>query len=167
MGSWGFDVNRSTNEQTLPHNTSNEQQIDKDQDTSTIPQIFKLRTPTLTRHRNRNEFSAVDRLALGPKRMTHTDQPNQQKIQAEQELLAWQNRLLDRFVNRSSCLSFVFNFNILFRNQRPNISSSRASTRQIRSYFDQNFSSLTFFFQPHPCSRFLQCQIRPTINTKL
>jgi hypothetical protein len=120
IGSWGFDVNRSTNEQTplsftSNNNNNNDQhtiiRTTKDYnerfvDISSSPQNFKLRTPTLTRQRNGNEFSAVDRLVFGPNRIVQTDfnplddssqQQMQQKTQTEQELLAWQNRMLERF----------------------------------------------------------------------
>lgn len=131
MGSWGFDVNRSTNEQTLSHashNTNNEQ-IFKDQneqfvETSTTPQVFKLRTPTLTRNKNGNEFSAVDRLVLGPKRMT-------QRTQAEQELLAWRNRMLDR--NQQQSIPTIK------RNDYNN--SSRSSTHQITTSMQPHSSA--------------------------
>lgn len=82
-------------------------------DRNSSPQNFQLRTPTLTKQRNGNEFSAVDRLVLGPNRIVQTDyypsddsfpqkqKPmmpiNQKKTQTEQELLAWQNRMLKRF----------------------------------------------------------------------
>jgi hypothetical protein len=108
MGSWGFDVNRSTNGQTSSNNNNNNDQQTKDYneqfvERSSSPQNFKLRTPTLTRHKNGNEFSAVDRLVLGLNPSDESFQlqmnpNNQHKIQAEQELLAWQNRMLERFV---------------------------------------------------------------------
>ena len=89
-GSWGFDVNRSTNGQTLSTFLSNndhhvmrrrrgeEEEEDDDEEeeeeydpqhlseTSSPPSSLKLPTPTLTRHRNGNAFAAVDRLVLGP-----------------------------------------------------------------------------------------------------
>ena len=126
MGSWGFDVNRSTNGQTplsfSPNNNNNHsdqhtnRRITKDYDArlvdiSSSTQNFNSRTPTLTRHRNGNEFAAVDRLVLGPNRGIQSDHypsddslqqqqmtsNNRHKTQTEQELLAWQNRMLERF----------------------------------------------------------------------
>jgi hypothetical protein len=96
MGSWGFDVNRSTNEQTPSSFTSNNNNNNNDHRTITRtprrldeltedynerlvdrsplpPQRFKLRTPTLTRHRDENDFSVVDRLVLGPSRIVQSD----------------------------------------------------------------------------------------------
>ncbi|CAF0777747.1 unnamed protein product [Rotaria sordida] len=92
MGSWGFDVNRSTNGQISSSFTSNnndhrtitrtprrldepiedfnEHLVNK---SSPPLQRFKLRTPTLTRHRNGNEFTVVDRLVLGPSRIVQSD----------------------------------------------------------------------------------------------
>jgi len=119
MGSWGFDVNRSTNGQTplsftLNNNNNSDQQIitrtrkDYNERLVDIPsssQNLKLRTPTLTRYRNGNEFAAVDRLLLGPNRSSRDlfqqqqmTSNNQQKSQTEQELVAWQNRMLQRFI---------------------------------------------------------------------
>jgi hypothetical protein len=144
IGSWGFDVNRSTNGQTplsftSNNNNNNDQQtimrITKDYnerfvDISSSPQNFKSRTPALTRHKNGNEFSAVDRLVLGPNRIVQTDrnpsddsfqQPmiptNPYKIQTEQELLAWQNRMLERFILIFYKLFFVIN-QFISRDQR-------------------------------------------------
>src|SRR4051794_19022544 len=98
MGSWGFDVNRSTNGQTPSSFTSNNNNNNNDHRTITRtprrldestenynerlvdrstppppPQRFKLRTPTLTRHRDGNEFAVVDRLVLGPSRIVQSD----------------------------------------------------------------------------------------------
>jgi hypothetical protein len=96
MGSWGFDVNRSTNGQTPLSFTSNNNNNNSDHriitrtprrlDETTEdynerlvdrspppPQRFKLRTPTLTRHRDGNEFAVVDRLVLGPSRIVQSD----------------------------------------------------------------------------------------------
>ena len=131
MGSWGFDVNRSTNGQILSNNNNNTDQQTNHRTTKgyneqfvdqpSSPQVFKLRTPTLTRQKNGNEFSAVDRLVRGSNRSRQIDinpsdesvQPamnpnNQQKTQTEQELLAWQNRMLERFV------LFIFFFKMIF-----------------------------------------------------
>jgi len=204
MGSWGFDVNRSTNEQTtttttpLPftsnshhyHNNNNnssisdhrtitrtprrydesvedynEHSVDRSSSPLPPPQRFKLRTPTLSKNRDGNEFAVVDRLVLGPSRIVQSDyypsdesprqqqqqqmpsssrsrqsstrsilrrrsksigdftspthstsrsspthltqshhqyqyqeQPHHPRKQAEYELMAWQNRMLERFV---------------------------------------------------------------------
>jgi len=95
MGSWGFDVNRSANGQTPSSFISNNNNSNNDHrtitrtsrrmeeltedynerliDESTSPQRFKLRTPTLTRHRDGNEFAVVDRLVLGPSRLVQSD----------------------------------------------------------------------------------------------
>jgi len=129
IGSWGFDVNRSTNGQTpfsftSNNNNNNDQHTimrttkdynDRFIDISSSSQNLKLRTPTIGRHKNGNEFSAVDRLVLGPNRIVQTDYNpsddsfqqqqqqmipiNQQKTQTEQELLAWQNRMLERLIS--------------------------------------------------------------------
>jgi len=126
IGSWGFDVNRSTNGQTpylftSNNNNNNDQHTitrttkdynDRFVDISSSSQNLKLRIPTIARHKNGNEFSAIDRLVLGPKRIVQTDYNplddsfqqqmipiNQQKTQTEQELLAWQNRMLERFIS--------------------------------------------------------------------
>ncbi|CAF1570887.1 unnamed protein product [Rotaria magnacalcarata] len=163
MGSWGFDVNRPTNGQTLLSFTSNN---NSNNDQHTIPrrtkdynerlvdissslssQNFPLRTPTLTRHRNGNEFAAVDRLVLGPNRMKEqnyyltddlypqevipTNQSpvssnNHRKTQAEQELIAWQNRMLQRD-HRNGCQSP----NVI--NRKNGLNSSQSSSRQIAS----------------------------------
>ncbi|UJR26496.1 hypothetical protein I4U23_007823 [Adineta vaga] len=95
MGSWGFDVNRSANGQTPSSFTSNNNHKNNDHrtitrtsrrideltddynerlvDRSTPPQRFKLRTPTLTRHREGNDIAVVDRLVLGPSRVVQSD----------------------------------------------------------------------------------------------
>lgn len=95
IGSWGFDVNRSANGQTPSSFTSNNNNNNNDHrtitrtsrrideltedyndrlvDRSTPPQRFKLRTPTLPRHRDANEFAVVDRLVLGPSRVVQSD----------------------------------------------------------------------------------------------
>ncbi|CAF4843639.1 unnamed protein product [Rotaria sp. Silwood1] len=96
MGSWGFDVNRSTNAQIPSSFTSNNNDDNNDHRTITRTprrldepiedfnerlvnrsspplQRFKLRTPTLTRHRDGNEFTVVDRLVLGPSRTIQSD----------------------------------------------------------------------------------------------
>ncbi|CAF3711258.1 unnamed protein product [Adineta steineri] len=96
IGSWGFDVNRSANGQTPLSFTSNNNNNNNDHRTitrtsrrldeltedynerlvdrtTTPPQRFKLRTPTLTRHRDGNDFTVVDRLVLGPNRVAQTD----------------------------------------------------------------------------------------------
>lgn len=131
MGSWGFDVNRSTNGQISSNNNNNYQH----QDQQTIDRIsskgytqsfahrssspppsrdfVKISTPTLTRQPVGKEFSAVDRLVRGPHRIVgqtefnpsneslptamNSIQPH--RIQAEQELLAWQNRMIERSVS--------------------------------------------------------------------
>jgi hypothetical protein len=103
MGSWGFDVNRSTNGQTpLNNNNSSDHQTittatkdynERFVDISSPPQNSKLRRPTLTKHRNGQEFAAVDRLVLGPNQMS-----SQPKTQTEHELFNWQNRMIERFV---------------------------------------------------------------------
>jgi hypothetical protein len=127
MGSWGFDVNRSTNRQTPLSFTSNNNQntdqhtimrIAKDYNerfvdipSSSSSQNFNLRSPTLTRQKNGNEFAAVDRLVLGPNRVIQSDYyPSDDSFQQQQhmttnsqkktehELFAWQNRMLERFV---------------------------------------------------------------------
>lgn len=136
MGSWGFDVNRSTNEQILSNTThdtiNNQQQITKDQnehsvDKPSTPQHFRLRTPMLTRHKNGEEFSAVDRLVLGPKRLGHTDQSSQPRAQAEQELIAWQNRMLDRL---DDPILFSDFHSILCREQPIDTQSSKLITKR-------------------------------------
>jgi hypothetical protein len=100
MGSWGFDVNRSTNGHIPSSFTSNNNHNNNNNDHRTItrtprrldestenynerlvdrsssppPQRFKLRTPTLNRHhRDGNEFTVVDRLVLGPSRTVQSD----------------------------------------------------------------------------------------------
>jgi hypothetical protein len=96
MGSWGFDVNRSTNEQIpssfISNNNNNNNdhrtimrtprridELTEDYNERLVdrspppPQRFKLRTPTLTRHRDGNDFSVVDRLVLGPSRTVQSD----------------------------------------------------------------------------------------------
>jgi len=96
MGSWGFDVNRSANVQTPLSFTSNNNNNNNDHRTITRtprrldemtedynehlvdrssppPQRFKLRTPTLTKPRDGNEFAVVDRLVLGPSRIVPSD----------------------------------------------------------------------------------------------
>lgn len=103
MGSWGFDVNRSTNGQTpstFISNNHNSHNNNNNSDHRTItrtprrldqsmedynerladqssppppPQRFKLRTPTLTRHRDGNDSTVVDRLVLGPSRVVQSD----------------------------------------------------------------------------------------------
>ena len=114
MGSWGFDVNRSTNGQIPSTFTSNNNHNNNDHRTITRtprrldestenynerlvdtssppPQRFKLRTPTLTRHREGNEFAVVDRLVLGPSRIVQSDyypsdeSPRQQQQQQQQQ----------------------------------------------------------------------------------
>ncbi|CAF3705973.1 unnamed protein product [Adineta steineri] len=154
MGSWGFDVNRSTNGQTPLSFTSNnnnnisnsDKQImtkitkdynerlgDKFASSSSSSQNLKLRTPALTKQRNGNEFAAVDRLLHGPNRTSNdvieqqmtTTTTQQPKIHAEQELIAWQNRMLQRdqrFDNSSSKLNNKRN--------EVNINSVRSSSRQ-------------------------------------
>ncbi|CAF2305453.1 unnamed protein product [Rotaria sp. Silwood2] len=97
MGSWGFDVNRSTNGH-IPSSSFTSNNNDNNNDHRTITRIprrldepiedfnerlvnrsppplqrFKLRTPTLTRHRDGNEFTVVDRLVLGPSRVVQSD----------------------------------------------------------------------------------------------
>jgi hypothetical protein len=124
MGSWGFDVNRSTNGQIPSYNNNNNDQQTKDYneqfvDRSSSIENFKLRTPTLTRHKNGNEFSAVDRLVQGSNRLDETfptqmNPINQHKTQTENELLAWQNRMLERLV-----LIIIFVLDVfIFREQR-------------------------------------------------
>jgi hypothetical protein len=108
MGSWGFDVNRSTNGQTSSSLTSNNSNNNHDYRTITRtpkrfnetiedyherrtdrspasfaahpppppappPQRFKLRTPTMTRHRNTTNSTLVDRSILGPSRVVQPD----------------------------------------------------------------------------------------------
>lgn len=96
MGSWGFDVNRSANGPTPLSFTSNNNNINNDHRTITRtprrlddstedynerlvdrssppPQRFKLRTPTFTKPRDGQDFSAVDRLVLGPSRIVQSD----------------------------------------------------------------------------------------------
>lgn len=105
MGSWGFDVNRSTNGQISSSFTSNnninsdhrtitrtprrldesnenynERPSDRSTTTITSPppppqptQRLKLRTPTLTRRREGNDYPAVERLVLGPSRVVQSD----------------------------------------------------------------------------------------------
>ena len=100
MGSWGFDVNRSANGQTPSSFTSNnnhhsnndhrtitrtprrldetledynERPVDRPSMPPAPPQRFKLRTPTLSRHRTGNDFAVVDRLVLGPSRIVQSD----------------------------------------------------------------------------------------------
>ncbi|CAF3661386.1 unnamed protein product [Rotaria sordida] len=161
IGSWGFDVNRSTNGQTLLSFTSNNNNNNNDQhkitndynehlvdmSSSLSSQNFQLRTPTLTKHRNGNEFAAVDRLVLGPSRtmksnyypsddsypqqMISTNKSrinsnNDRKKQAEQELIAWQNRMLERD-QRIACQSPKL------INKRNRFNSSQSSNRQIPS----------------------------------
>ena len=90
-------------------------------------QNFRSYSPTLTRHRHGSEFDAIDRLVLGPNRIIESNcypsknsfqqtmlsnkssqlnSTNQRKIQTEQQLLAWQNRMLEKFVLYS--IRFVF-----------------------------------------------------------
>ena len=153
-GSWGFDVNRSTNGQPLSTFLSNntnsdhrvmlrtrdnegeeedeeEQEQDEDYDhrhlseTSSPPSSFKLPTPTLTRHRDGNEFAAVDRLVHGPNGFTFKElsplnnSPSTRPTSARRsrsieelnmppssrpnanlktELIAWQSRMIQRCV---------------------------------------------------------------------
>jgi hypothetical protein len=109
MGSWGFDVNRSANGQTPSSFTSNNNNHNNDHRTITRtprrldestenynerlvdrssppPQRFKLRTPTLTRHREGNEFSVVDRLVLGPSRVVQSDYyPSDESARQQQQ----------------------------------------------------------------------------------
>jgi hypothetical protein len=126
VGSWGFDVNRSTNGQTPSYNNNDQQTKDYNEqfvDRSSTTENFKLRTPTLTRERNGNEFSAVDRLLRGSNRdlnrsnevlQTSINSGNPNKTKTEHELLAWQNRMLERFARTS-----IFNLNkSIFREQR-------------------------------------------------
>jgi hypothetical protein len=201
MGSWGFDVNRSTNGQTPLSFTSNNNNNNNDHRTITRTprrldesiedynehlvdrsppppvQRFKLRTPTLTRPRDGNEFAVVDRLVLGPGRIVQSDyypsdeSPRQQqympptartrqsstrsilrrrsksigdfttqttstsppphltqsyhpyqyqerprtspynhhRTRAEHELMAWQNRMLERFVSKEiNLIYYIF-----------------------------------------------------------
>lgn len=121
MGSWGFDVNRTTNGQTPSssfisnnnNSTNNNNNSSSDHRTITRtprrfdqsmedynerfadrspppPQRFKLRTPTLTRHRDGNDLAVVDRLVLGPSRVVQSDyypsdeSPRQQQQQQQQ-----------------------------------------------------------------------------------
>lgn len=135
VGSWGFDVNRSTNGQTLSSFTSNNNSNNDqhtiarttkdynehlvDTSSSFSSQNFPLRTPTLTKHRNGNDFAAVDRLVLGPNQKkqlnnhlsddSYPDQnlsinptimsPNyNRKTHTEKELIAWQNRMIERLI---------------------------------------------------------------------
>lgn len=105
IGSWGFDVNRSTNNNTNADQQTtikdyNECLADK---LASSDQDPKLRSPTLTKQRDGNEFAAIDRLVLGPHRLPNdsSSQPsinrnNDVKLQAEQELLAWQSRMLQK-----------------------------------------------------------------------
>ncbi|CAF3703361.1 unnamed protein product [Rotaria sp. Silwood1] len=164
IGSWGFNVNRSTNGQTLLSFTSNNNNNNNDQhkitrttkdynehrvdmSSSLSSQNFQLRTPTLTRHhRHGNEFAAVDRLVLGPSRtikstyypsddslsqqmilmkQSRINPNNHRKIQTEQELIAWQNRMLqrDQRIGHQSPRSI---------NRRNGVNSSPSSSRQIR-----------------------------------
>ena len=130
MGSWGFDVNRSTNGQISSNNNNNNHHHDQQttdrlaskgytqsfahRSSSSPPRDFvKISTPTLTRQQNGKEFSAIDRLVRGPHRIVgqtefnpsneslptamNSIQPH--RIQAEQELLAWQNRMIERSVS--------------------------------------------------------------------
>ncbi|CAF4614308.1 unnamed protein product [Rotaria sp. Silwood1] len=165
IGSWGFNVNRSTNGQTLLSFTSNNNNNNNDQhkitrttkdynehrvdmSSSLSSQNFQLRTPTLTRHhRHGNEFAAVDRLVLGPSRtikstyypsddslsqqmilmkQSRINPNNHRKIQTEQELIAWQNRMLERDqrIGHQSPRSI---------NRRNGVNSSPSSSRQIPS----------------------------------
>ncbi|CAF2885705.1 unnamed protein product [Rotaria sp. Silwood2] len=163
IGSWGFDVNRSTNGQTLlsctsNNNNNNDQHIITkttkdynehlvDMSSSLSSQNFQLRTPTLTRHRNGNEFAAVDRLVLGPSRTIKSNHyppddslpqqmiltnhsrrssNNHRKIKAEQELIAWQNRMLDRDQQTAYQSPKLIN-------KRNGFHSSQSSSRQIPS----------------------------------
>ncbi|CAM4796236.1 unnamed protein product [Rotaria magnacalcarata] len=100
MGSWGFDVNRSTNGPIPSSFTSNNninnnnsstdhrtitrtsRRVDESIGDYNEPlvnrsppplQRFKLRTPTLTRHRDGTDFTVVDRLVLGPSRTVQSD----------------------------------------------------------------------------------------------
>ena len=147
MGSWGFDVNRSTNGQILSSSSSSSNNNNNNNDQQTIDrrrlanittkgynnesfahrtssisptEFFPKSTPTLTRHhyqhQNGKEFSAIDRLVRGPQRIVgqtefnpsnqslptamHTSQPTH-KIHTEQELFAWQNRMLERSLSSS------------------------------------------------------------------
>ncbi|CAF0895604.1 unnamed protein product [Adineta steineri] len=154
MGSWGFDVNRSTNGQTPLSFTSNnnnnnsnsDKQImtkitkdynerlgDKFASSSSSSQNLKLRTPALTKQRNGNEFAAVDRLLHGPNRTSKdvieqqmtTTTTQQPKIHAEQELIAWQNRMLQRDQRFDSSSSKLNN-----KRNEVNINSVRSSSRQ-------------------------------------
>lgn len=143
MGSWGFDVNRSTNGQISSNNNNNnhhhhhddQQTIDRlaskgytqsfaHRSSSSPPKDFiKISTPTLTRQQNGKEFSAVDRLVRGPHRIVgqtefnpsneslptvmNSIQPH--RTQTEQELLAWQNRMIERSVSSLDLLQ-IFQF---------------------------------------------------------
>ena len=121
MGSWGFDVNRTTNGQTpssfISNNNHSSNNNNSDHRTITRtprrfdqsiedyderrpdqsplpPQRFKLRTPTLTRHRDGNDLAVVDRLVLGPSRVVQSDyypsdeSPRQQKQQQQQQYMS-------------------------------------------------------------------------------
>ena len=135
MGSWGFDVNRSTNGQipssfTTNNNSNNGQHAimrttkDYDEHLVDIPsplslENFTQRTPLLPRHHNGNEFATIDRFVLGLNQASKSNDylpddlfqqkmilnnssrlnpKNQRKIKTEQELIAWQNRMLERLI---------------------------------------------------------------------
>ena len=112
IGSWGFDVNRSTNnnnnssnpdQRTISRTTINDYNECLADKLASSDQESKLRSPALTKQRDGNEFAAIDRLVFGPNRESNNslsqlpiNQNNDVKLQAEQELLAWQSRMLQK-----------------------------------------------------------------------
>ena len=95
MGSWGFDVNRSTNGHLPSSFMSNNNYTDNDYRTNTrtsrrldestedfnerlvnrspLAQRSKLPMPTMTKQHDGNEFAAVNHLVLGPSRIVQSD----------------------------------------------------------------------------------------------
>lgn len=114
MGSWGFDVNRSTNLQipsSLAHSNNNmnynEQQtmIKTKQDVLPMTSQFSIPRPTLSRQYDGNEFAAIDRLVHGPTKLSsHLSSKESSNEQSnmiannhlKSELIAWQNRMLEK-----------------------------------------------------------------------
>lgn len=108
MNSWGFEVNRSANgltssftSNTNTNNTDhrkiirtprrlddsmedfNERLVNRSSPPPP-PQRFKLRTPTLTRHRDSNDVTVVDRLVLGPSRVVQSDYYPSDEVSGQQ-----------------------------------------------------------------------------------
>ena len=104
MGSWGFDVNRSTNGLVGGDQTSSSSLLikkrTKDDGSTTIT----------TRQRNGHEFAAIDRLVHGPNKSSPDLQrrhisrtPSNEDLtmtnaqqQWKNELIAWQSRMLEK-----------------------------------------------------------------------